>query len=132
MMLPAVADQYLVIRILSWVEAIATLVFVFFVLQALFDMAKRHTSVDYGEDPELSARATARLHTDLWRRSLWALIAFGTSAVAQILEVEFQPIYGWIWLVQAGCSVIAVLLFYSCLNRLAEAIEDRYPAKRRA
>ena len=131
LMLPSVADRYFVIRVLSWVEAAATLVFVFFVLQTLFDMAKRHTSIHYGEDADLSERATARLHTDLWRRSLWALLAFGVSSMTKILEVELQPVYGWIWLVQVGCSALAVGLFDSCLNRLAEAIADRYPAGRR-
>ena len=132
LVIPDVANRYLIIRIFSWVEALVTLVFILLVLQSLFSMAKHHTSIDY-EEQDLSQRATARLHADLWRRSLYALIAFGVSSVTKILEIELQPIqeYSWIWLVQVVCSFVAVLLFCSYLDRLAEAIADRYPAKRR-
>ncbi len=133
LVMPDVADRYLVIRIFSWAEAAMTFVFVWCVLRALFSMARKHTSVDYSEDPALSERATARLHADLWKRSLYALIAFGFSSVSKILEIELQPIqeYSWIWLLQVGCSFVAVLFFCAYLDRLAEAIADRYPAKRR-
>ena len=133
LVVPDVADRYLMIRIFSWAEAVMTFVFVLLVLQALFAMARRHTSVSYEADPGLSERATARLHSDLWRHSLYALIAFGVSSVSKILEIELWPLqqYSWIWLVQTGCSLVAVLFFCSYLNQLAEAIADRYPAKRR-
>jgi len=133
LMIPSVADRYLTIRIFSWLEAAMTFIFVLCMLKALFSMAKRHTSVEYADDPALSERATARLHSDLWRRSLYALIAFGFSSVTKILEVELQsqPKFGWFWLVQFACSFVAALLFCSYLNNLSEAIANRYPTKRR-
>ena len=133
LVIPDVADRYLVIRILSWAEAAMTFVFVWLILQALFSMASQHTSVHYEGEPELSERATARLCSDLQRRSFYVLVAFGVSCVSKILEVELQPLeqYGWIWLVQVVNSSIAVVLFGLYLNQLIEAVADRYPAKRR-
>ena len=133
LVMPSVADQYLTIRIFSWLEAVMMFVFMLFVLQALFSLAKRHTSVDYEDDPVLSERATARLHTDLGRRSLYALIGVGVSSVSKILEIELQPQqgFGWIWMVQVAVSAAAAVLFCSYLDSLAEAIASRYPARGR-
>lgn len=131
--IPSVADQYLTVRILSWLEAAATFAFVLFVMRALLSMAKRHTSVDYGDDPALSERATARLHSVFRKKAIWVIVAFGASAIAKILEIELQPQqgFGWIWMVQVAVSAAAAVLFCSYLDSLAEAIASRYPARGR-
>ncbi len=128
---PDAYQLYFPVRLLSWIEAGLAFLLMLCLMKLLGDMVQRHTAVDYGDDPILSERATLRVHRDMRRRAVPVLIAWGISSVCKILETELQPKFGWIWLIQLAASLTAALLFGAYLNRLAELIEDRYPAKKR-
>ena len=104
--------------------------FIVSVVKLLLNLVKEHTAVDYGGDLALSKRATERLHDRMRRKSIPVVAGWGLSSGCKILEVELQPQYGWIWLIQFCASLVSVLLFVSFLNELANLIADRYPAKK--
>lgn len=127
---PDAYQAYLPVRIMSWIEAGLAFVFIVSVVKLLLNLVKEHTAVDYGGDLALSKRATERLHDRMRRKSIPVVAGWGLSSVCKILEVELQPQYGWIWLIQFCASLVSVLLFVSFLNELANLIADRYPAKK--
>ena len=130
--LPTAYEQYFPVRVLSWLEAALTFVFILCVIGVLSGVAKKHTAVNYGEDRGLSQRATERLHRELRRKMIPVAVLWGISSVCKILEVELQPIYGWFWMVQFTLSIAAGIFFSAYLSKLAEQIADRYPVGKRA
>ena len=127
---PDAYQRYLPVRVLSWIEAGLAFLFIVFLMKLLLDLMKTHTAVDYGDDLALSQRATERLHDRMRRKAIPVVAGWGLSSACKILEVELQPQYGWIWLLQFCASLVSVLLFISFLNELATLIADRYPAKK--
>lgn len=128
---PVAYQRYLPIRLLGWGEAILTLALLFLVTHAITLLVKSHTAVEYIGDPELSKRATAKLHLEMDRRAMLVCIGWILMAGCKILEIELQPQYGWIWMVQFVVSLASSLCFIAYLNRLAELIADRFPPAKR-
>ena len=130
--LPLAYQTYLPVRVMGWLEAILTFVFIFFMMSTLTRLFKRHTAVLYGEDEALSRRATERLHSQMRKKQIPVIAAWAIASVCKLLESELQPLYGWFWIIQFLCSLTAAVLFCSYLNLLAEHLLDRYPTQKHA
>ena len=128
---PAAYQRYLPIRLLGWGETLLSLALLLLVMRSMMMLVKSHTAVEYADDAELSRRATDKLHVEMNRKAMQVCIGWALMAACKILEIELQPKYGWIWMVQLVVSLVAILLFFAYLNRLAELIADRFPPKKR-
>ena len=128
---PVAYQRYLPIRLLGWAEALLALALLLLVMRSMTMLVKSHTAVEYADDPEVSKRATQRLHAEMKQKAMQVCIGWLLMAACKILEIELQPKYGWFWMIQVVVSIVSVMLFLSYLSRVAELIEDRFPPKRR-
>ena len=129
--LPLAYQTYLPVRIMSWLEAAFAFLFILCVMNALTQLVNKHIFVHYGEDQVLSKRATERLRAQMRTKRIPVIVSWAIASACKLLECELQPIYGWFWMVQFLCSLVAALLFCSYLNLLAEQLFDRYPLQKR-
>ena len=130
--LPTAYAQYQPIRFLGVAEALLLLLLVGMTVAGLLRIVRSHLSVSYGENTEeISERATERLHRDMYRRAIPVFIFSILSCICKILENELQFYHGWFWILQFAVSLTAAILFSAFLSDLADAVKDRFPAKRR-
>lgn len=127
--LPNAYQQYLMVQILSVLEAILLVVFVLLVVRALAAMAGRYALAYAAQRPagsEWSAELSAlRLH----KRTIPVWVFLALSLAAKICEIFLQQTYGWMWMVQFVHSFIASLCFAGFLTQLSEEMTTCCPVK---
>ena len=128
---PVAYQRYLPIRLLGWGEALLCLALLLLVMRTMLSLVRSHTAMEYADDPALSQRATEKLHAEMRKKAALVWIFWILMAGCKILEIELQPKYGWIWMVQLAVSVTSAIFFYGFLNRLAELMEEKNPPRRR-
>lgn len=130
--LPTAYAQYQPIRLLEIVEAVLVLLLTWMIVFGLLRIVRTHIFVSYGENTdELSSLATERLHRAITKRAIPVFVFSFFSCLCKILENELQFYHGWFWILQFAVSLTAAILFAAFLSELADALKDRFPAKRR-
>ncbi len=119
---------FFTMRIFGAIEAVATAVLLFYVLQQLQAIVRLHTRVSYDTpgSEELSMRATERLHKTFEKKSALAFVFFAAASVVGMVDSALQMHYPWIWAIAFVFSFVGICLFWSFLRELTDEIRNRY------
>jgi len=125
---PDVYYEYLFVRVLGMMEAIATVVFVGLLLRMLMELVVKHTSVEYEHDEThaYSNAATARLHQSFLVRGIVCAALFLVAGIVYVFDAFFLLEFPWVWLIGFVHSFAAIWIFYSILHDFMVQIRFRY------
>ncbi len=126
--LPEAYLPFLIVRSLSVIEALLTLVLIGMLLQILYSAATTHTGVDYGENDSagFSQAATERLHLAFGKRICIVFVIFSLAAILNVADAILQVKYEWLWLIGFLISFVGICTFYSLINELKTQIQFYY------
>ncbi len=120
---------YLLQCALEVLESVATVVLVYYLLRALYEITVRYTGVSYGvngEGERLSNRATQKLHLHFSRRMKWVLAIFIAAAAGNVAMTLLSLYVGWFWLLPFVLTIAGIFLYYTLQGELMEEIKNRF------
>lgn len=120
--------HYLAVQLLGILEAVATLVLVYYLLISMYEVVKQYTGVRYreSEGQEHSSNATKKLHRSFLVRMYVIFILFFVACMGSVADSIFHLSHGWLWLIPLCASVAGIFCFYTCQHDLLEEIGYRF------
>lgn len=130
--IPSAFWHYFAVQALDIIEILLTLVLFYFLSQAIREIIKNYTGVQYAgtSGQALSQSATQKLHKSFFLRLNIIFVLFFVAAIGNIADTVLHFYVGWLWLIPLCVSIVGVLLYHSLQHDLLEEIRFHYQSER--
>ena len=130
--IPSAFWHYLAVQAFDIIEILLTLLLLYFLLQAMREIIKGYTGIQYAgkQGAGLSRSATQKLHRSFFVRLNIIFALFFVAAIGNIADTVLHFHFGWLWLIPLFFSIVGVLLYHSLQHDVLEEIRFHYQSKK--
>ncbi len=122
--------QYVLLSALEVLEAVATVVLLYYLLRVLNEIVLRYTGVNYRTVDEngqqLASRATQKLHRHFANRMKLVLAFFFIACVGNVAMTLSSLYAGWVWLIPFVFTTVGVFLYFSLQGEIWEEVKNHF------